>query len=40
MTVRTAVVTGAASGIGRECTRMLLADGYQVVGVDLRADAV
>jgi NAD(P)-dependent dehydrogenase (short-subunit alcohol dehydrogenase family) len=40
MTVRTAVVTGAASGIGHACTRMLLAAGYHVAGVDLRADAV
>jgi len=36
----TAIVTGAASGIGRECTRMLLADGYRVAGVDLKAEAV
>jgi NAD(P)-dependent dehydrogenase (short-subunit alcohol dehydrogenase family) len=36
MTTLTAIVTGAASGIGRECTRMLLADGYRVAGVDLR----
>jgi 3-oxoacyl-[acyl-carrier protein] reductase len=40
MTVQTAIVTGAASGIGRECTRMLLADGYRVAGVDLKAEAV
>jgi NAD(P)-dependent dehydrogenase (short-subunit alcohol dehydrogenase family) len=40
MTALTAIVTGAASGIGRECTRMLLADGYRVAGVDLKAEAV
>src|SRR5262249_53566175 len=34
------IVTGAASGIGRECTRMLLADGYTVAGIDLKAEAV
>ena len=28
----TAIVTGAASGVGRECTRMLLAKGYRVAG--------
>lgn len=37
---KTAIVTGAASGIGRECTRMLLADGYTVVGLDLKGEAV
>lgn len=36
----TAIVTGAASGIGRECTRMLLAEGYTIVGLDLKAEAV
>ena len=40
MSTRTAVVTGAASGIGRECTRMLLAAGYHVAGIDLEADAM
>jgi NAD(P)-dependent dehydrogenase (short-subunit alcohol dehydrogenase family) len=40
MTGLTAIVTGAASGIGRECTRMLLADGYRVAGIDLKAEAV
>lgn len=38
--IKTAIVTGAASGIGRECTRILLADGYRVAGIDLKADAV
>jgi 3-oxoacyl-[acyl-carrier protein] reductase len=36
----TAIVTGAASGVGRECTRMLLARGYRVAAFDLRADAI
>lgn len=40
MNPRTALVTGAASGIGRECTRMLLADGCTVVALDLKAEAV
>ena len=35
----TAVVTGAASGVGRECTRILLARGYHIAAMDLRADA-
>jgi NAD(P)-dependent dehydrogenase (short-subunit alcohol dehydrogenase family) len=38
--MRTAIVTGAASGIGRECARMLLDDGYTVVGLDLKGEAV
>jgi NAD(P)-dependent dehydrogenase (short-subunit alcohol dehydrogenase family) len=40
MTMRTAVVTGAASGIGRACTSMLLAAGYRVTGIDLRGHAI
>lgn len=36
----TAIVTGAASGVGRECTRMLLEKGWRVVAMDLRADAI
>jgi 3-oxoacyl-[acyl-carrier protein] reductase len=40
MTAQTAIVTGAASGIGRECTRMLLADGYRVAAIDLKAEAI
>ena len=34
---RTAIVTGAASGIGRATTERLLGDGWRVVGIDLRA---
>lgn len=33
--VRVAIVTGAASGIGRSTAERLLADGWRVVGVDL-----
>ena len=37
---RTAVVTGAGSGIGREIARLLLERGAQVAAVDLRTDDV
>jgi 3-oxoacyl-[acyl-carrier protein] reductase len=37
---KTAIVTGAASGVGKECTRMLLAKGYRVAAMDLRAEAI
>ena len=32
---RTAIVTGAASGIGRAASMRLLADGFRVIGIDL-----
>ncbi|MEM7330860.1 MAG: SDR family oxidoreductase [Chloroflexota bacterium] len=35
MSMKTAVITGAARGIGRAISEALLADGYQVVGVDV-----
>lgn len=35
--MRTAVVTGAASGIGRACAAALAASGFRVVGLDLQA---
>jgi len=38
--IRTAIVTGAASGVGKECTRILLDRGYRVAAMDLRAEAI
>jgi NAD(P)-dependent dehydrogenase (short-subunit alcohol dehydrogenase family) len=40
MTLKTAVVTGAGSGIGKACAHALLNDGWQVVFVGRRADAL
>lgn len=37
---RTAIVTGAASGVGKECTGMLVAKGYRVAAMDLRDEAI
>lgn len=37
---RTAVVTGAASGIGRECCRKLLGDGWRVFALDVAETAL
>ena len=39
-TNQTAIVTGAASGIGRAIARQLIADGATVALLDLNADAV
>jgi NAD(P)-dependent dehydrogenase (short-subunit alcohol dehydrogenase family) len=38
--VRTAVVTGAAMGIGKAVAARLIADGLRVVGLDVNADAL
>ncbi|MDP9136079.1 MAG: SDR family oxidoreductase, partial [Actinomycetota bacterium] len=38
MSERSAIVTGAAGGIGRAITERLLADGYGVLAVDLEPD--
>lgn len=37
---RSALVTGAASGIGQACARRLVEDGLQVAGADLDSDAI
>ena len=38
MTAKTVLVTGAASGIGLACARMLLDDGCNIVGFDIQGD--
>jgi 3-oxoacyl-[acyl-carrier protein] reductase len=40
MSIGTAIVTGAASGVGRACTRMLLDQSCRVAAMDLRAEAI
>jgi 3-oxoacyl-[acyl-carrier protein] reductase len=40
MSIGTAIVTGAASGVGRACTRMLLDQCCRVAAMDLRAEAI
>jgi NAD(P)-dependent dehydrogenase (short-subunit alcohol dehydrogenase family) len=37
LTARTAIVTGAAAGIGRATVELLVGDGWQVIGIDRSA---
>lgn len=40
MMPRTAIVTGAASGVGRACARMLLAENVRLALMDIQGDAL
>jgi 3-oxoacyl-[acyl-carrier protein] reductase len=40
MTIGTAIITGAARGVGRACTRMLLDQSCRIAAVDLHAEAI
>jgi len=40
MGISTALVTGAASGVGRACGRLLLDRGWRVAALDTRAEAI
>ncbi|HEX7173487.1 MAG TPA: SDR family oxidoreductase [Candidatus Limnocylindria bacterium] len=40
MTTRSAIITGAAAGIGRETVDLLVGDGWHVVGIDRSGGAI